>query len=152
MLKLGIFKAHASKPTASSNTTGSGSVPSYVTVPRNATVPINATVISNSTVISNATVIGNATVPSSSFILETSEQGFHESSWNSKLNPGDPFQSVGSGLENSDKTRSNVGDIDVEDTSTSGGWTNPLDQIDAFSSINPVDSPDNFEDFLQSLK
>ena len=126
MAKLGIFKAHASKPTNSSNATSNVSVPSSATVP------------------------SNAAVPSSSFILETSEQGFHESSWNSKLNPGDPFQSVGSGLENSDKTRSNVGDI--EDTSTSGGWTNPLDQIDAFSTINPVDSPDNFEDFLQSLK
>ena len=127
MAKLGIFKAHASKPTNSSNATSNVSVPSSATVP------------------------SNAAVPSSSFILETSEQGFHESSWNSKLNTADPFHYEGSGLENSDKTES-IGDINVGSTSTSGGWTNPLDQIDAFSTINPVDSPDNFEDFLQSLK
>jgi len=133
MAKLGIFKAHASKPTNSSNATSSVSVPSSATVP------------------SNATIISNATVPISSFILETSEQGFHESSWNSKLNTADPFHTEGSGLEKSDKTES-IGDLYVGSTSTSGGWTNPLDQIDAFSTIYPVDSSDNFEDFLQSLK
>ena len=139
MAKLGIFKAHASKPTNSSNATSSVSVPSNVTVPSSATVP------------SNTTIISIATVPSSSFIFETSEQGFHESSWNSELNTTDPFHYEGSGLEKSDKTES-IGDINVGSTSTSGGWTNPLDQIDAFSTMNPVDSPDNFEDFLQSLK